>query len=69
MGYLQVIVQAIRELGSDYDTVANGMDPCKCGKSRVIVGVRDRSEKNIEVLCTNQDCDHFCSETWITYDF
>ena len=69
MGYLQVIVQAIRSLGSNYDTVANGMDPCECGKTRIIIGVRDSAERNIEVMCTNGNCDHYCAENWITYEF
>jgi len=69
MGYLQVIVQAIDKLGSDYETVRLGIPRCKCKKSRLIVGVRDTDEDNIEVMCTNGDCFEYCTEYWVTYDF
>ena len=69
MGYLQVIVQAIKDLGSDYDKVRLSIPRCKCKRSRLIVGVRDTDEDNIEVMCVNGDCDLFCTEVWVTYDF
>lgn len=69
MGYLQVIVQAIQDLGSSYDTVAANIPVCKCGSERLIIGVRDTDEDNIEVMCTNGDCFEYCTEVWVTYDF
>jgi len=69
MGYLQVIVQAIKDLGSSYDTVAANIPLCECKSERLIVGVRNTDEDNIEVMCTNGNCDLYCTETWVTYDF